>query len=227
MNKSLGDYTKRMGYMPCYKFPEEIDEDSEFMYYKFRVPRIYIRWHIEEGNIWPDYEESFEGGTRDESVVLGVGLFPVYSGVEYLDEDADFLYYKVKVPKAFLDTYIEGTTFKYGMLYETKDFKLKTPEQIAEEQAEIISTEKVPKAGEPMPDREDLIAVKKTKETDVLLYEVVFYCAECNDGEGKEHEPEVGSDLWEILHARKCGFCGNTKLHLKSCKSVLEEKKDE
>jgi hypothetical protein len=112
-------------------------------------------------------------------------------------------------------------------LYETKDFKLKTPEQIAEEQAKIISTKKVSKAGESMPDRGELKAVKKTKETNVLLYEVIFYCGECNDGEGKEHEPEIGSDLWELLHARRCGDCGNTKLHLKGCKSVLEEKEDE
>jgi hypothetical protein len=214
------NYKERMGYMPCYKFPTEMGDDATFEYYKFRVPRHYIREHIKDGLVWPDYNETTEEGTRDESVVLGVGFFPVYSGVEYLEEDADFLYYKVKVPKVFLDTQIEGTPHTYRLLYETKDFKLKTPEEKAEEASvlEIRST----KAGDEMPGRIELKAVRKEKEVDTLLYEIVLYCPNC----GTEHNPEVGADLWAMLHARRCE-CGHTKLELRSCKSVLEEKKDE
>jgi len=222
MNKPLGAYSEKMGYMPCYKFPKEIDEDEEFMYYKFRVPRLYIREHIREGNVWPNYTETYEKGNMDESVVLGVGFFPVYTGVEYISEDADFLYYKVKVPKEFLRTPISGTPHTYSILYDTKDFRLKTPEELAEKAAEIKSCDFV-KAGDSMPDRGDLVAAQKVKDSNVLLYEVVFYCSECE----MTHEPEIGSDLWKLLYARKCGNCSNTKLELKSCKSVLEEQEDE
>lgn len=212
-------YVQRMGYMPCYKFPEEIDEDDTFVYYMFRVPRHYIREHIAEGLTWPDYKEIDEQGTEDKSIVLGVGFFPVYTGVIFLYEDVDFLYYKVRVPKKILDATISGTSYTYRILYETKDFRLKSAEEKAEEESRDISCVK---AGEEMPDRKNLTAVRKTKEIDTLLYEVVFYCAECDT----EHDPEVGTDLWGLLHARKCR-CGNTKLELRRCESVLEEKRDD
>lgn len=221
MSKNLEDYVKHMGYMPNYKFPEAIDEDKEFVYYKFRVPRHYIREHIANGDTWPDYEESNEIGTRDESVVLGVGFFPVYKGVEYITADADFLYYKVRVPKVFLFTPVKGTPYTYGVLYDTKDFKLRTPEELAERATEIIPCEF--KAGDSMPGRKELDAVRKVKETNILLYEVVFYCNVC----GTEHKPEVGSDLFDLLKQRSCVVCGSTTLHLKVCKPVLEEEKDE
>lgn len=223
MNKSLEDYLERMGYMPCYKFPEYIDEDKEFKYYRFRVPRHYIRDHIAEGNIWPDYIETREKGTRDDSVVLGVGFFIVYTGVEYLDSDADFVYYKVRVPKVFLDSYISGSPYTYGELYETKDFRWKSRGEKAEIDSEEIECAKPPKAGDSMPNRQDLKTVRKTIETKILLYEVVFYCDKCQI----THEPEVGSDLFDLLHNRSCAECGSTTLHLKGCKSILEEKRDE
>lgn len=220
MNKDLGYYLERMGYMPNYKFPEQIDEDDEFKYYKFRVPRHYIRAHIEEGNIWPGYVENVElgSGMKDESVVLGVGFFPVHMGVDFIGEDADFLYYKVKVAKVFLETKIKGTPYTYEVLYETQDFRLKTPEELAEMDSVVESI----KAGESMPDKTELEAVRKVKETETLLYEVVLYCGSCET----THDPEIAADLWDLLYARKCSFCGNTMLELRSCQSVLEESKD-
>jgi len=222
MSETLGDYIESMGYIPCYKFPEEVDEDEEFMYYKFRVPRIYIREHIAEGNVWPDYVESFEEGTKDKSVVLGVSFFPVYTGVEYLGDDVDFLYYKAKVPKAFLNTPISGTPHTYHILYDTKDFKLKSPEELAEIAAEVLSCAPLA-AGESMPNSGDLSAIRKVKESNILLYEVIFYCGQCD----KEFDPEVGSDLWDLLYGRSCIDCGNTNLEVRSCKSILEENVDE
>lgn len=215
-------FVERMGYMPCYKFPEEIDEDATFKYYKFRVPRHYIRDHISEGNVWPGYEECFEPGARDESVVLGVGFFPVYTGVELLDEDADFLYYKVRVPKEFLNTPIKGTPYYYSILYETKDYKLKTAEEMAETEALMKETEDI-LAGISMPDRTDLEAVRSVKEKQTLLYEVVLYCPACD----VEHDPEVAEDLWTLLHGRACNFCSNGALELRECKSILEEDKED
>ena len=222
MSKDLEYYLERMGYMPCYKFPEEVGENEEFKFYEFKVPRHYIREHIAEGNIWPNYVETTEAGTEDNSVVLGVGFFPVFSGVDFLGEDPDFLYYRVKVPKVFLETQVEGTTHTYSILYETKDFKLKTPEEIAEKAAETISCAK---AGEPMPNKMELSIVRKVKEADVLLYEVVLRCNSCTPP--VTFSPDVGSDLWDLLHERECELCGNRALQLVSCKSVLEEKKDE
>lgn len=224
MNDKLNYYLERMGYMPNYKFPEFIEEDSQFAYYKFRVPRHYIRQHIDDGDVWPNYKETTEKGNRDESVVLGVGFFPVYSGVELLDEDADFLYYKVKVPKLFLETPISGTNYTYSILYETQDYRLKTPEELAEEKSKDIPCAKIPKAGEQMPDRKELTSVRNVKESDVLLYEVVFYCS---NGCGIENVPEVGSELWDLLYSRSCAKCGNRQLELISCKPILKDKTDD
>ena len=222
MDKTYKDYTPRMGYMPCYKFPEELGEDEEFEFFKFRVPRQYIREHIAEGGKWPHSVDLTIKGSRDEAVVLGVGFFPVYSGVEYLEEDDDFLYYKVRVPKLFLDAPILNSEMTYRMLYEAKTSILETAEQKAERESEDTEAKKVPKAGEPMPGREELVAVKKVKEAKPILYEVTFECENCHETLG----PEIGSDLFDILYSRCCEVCAGTSLKLTSCKMIVVEEED-
>jgi len=128
MSKTREEYTTRMGYMPYYKFPEQLEIfDEEFIYYKVRVPRLYIKDHIESGKVWPHDVDTDIVGTLDDSVVLGVFFLPVYTGVEYLEEDDDFLYYKVRVPAVFSDYYkevgaptIRGIKLKNDEIKETK-----------------------------------------------------------------------------------------------------------
>ena len=223
MGKSPEHYIPRMGYMPCYKFPEKKGEDEEFEFYEFRVPRQYIREHIAEGRKWPHEVDLTIKGERDNSVVLGVGFFPVYTGVEYLEEDDDFLYYLVRVPISVLDASILGSELTYRFLYEAKTSVWETPEQKAEKEAEAIEAKKVPKAGEPMPNKEELMAVKKVKEAETVLYEVSFECENCHDLLG----PEIGTDLFDMLYARSCLNCSGAKLKIVSCKMIIVGEDDD
>ena len=220
MSKRFEEYIQRMGNMPCYKFPEKLDEDEEFEYFKFKVPRQYIKEHIAMGEVWPHDVDTDIVGVRDESIVLGVIFLPVYFGVEYLEEDDDFLYYKVRVPKVFLDFPIRGSELTYRTAYETKTLNLEMAEQKAERESEDIECEKIPKAGESMVGKKELMAVRKAKESKPLLYEVVF---RCNCG---LEVIEVGSDLFEMLYARSCSVCGCSKLKLVGCKSLVNGGED-
>ncbi len=199
-----------MGYMPCYLFPEKLEEDDEFEYYKFRVPRHYIREHIADGDIWPDYEETEEEGTKDKSAVLGVGFLLVYTGVEYLDSDADFLYYRVRVPKVFLDSPALDGRFTYRVLYDAGTLEVKS--------------DRTPKAGESMVGKEELETVRKVKKSDPLLYEVTFKCKNVEDC-GIEFK-EIGSVLFDMLYSQSCPECDHPLLEMKECKILVEEGKD-
>ncbi|MHA2010711.1 MAG: hypothetical protein ACW980_25665 [Promethearchaeota archaeon] len=191
MSKTFEEYTQRMGYMPSYQLPEKLDEDDEFEYFKVKVPRQYIKEHIELGDAWPHEVDTDIVGFEDASIVLGVIFLPVYTGVEYLSEDEDFLYYMVRVPKVFLT---------YRAAYEK--LALETAGEKAERESVNIECKKVPKAGESMPDKEELAIIRKVKKDKILLYEVTFICGNATDC-GMVFT-ETGSDLFEMLYSRSC-----------------------
>ena len=216
-----------MGNMPCYKSPEKLGEGlipDEFEYFKFRVPRQYIKEHIAMGGVWPHDVDTDIVGVRDSSIVLGVIFLPVYTGVEYLEEDEDFLYYKVRVPKVFLDSSIMGSKLTYRIAYEAETLNLETGEQKAERESVDIECKKPPKAGEPMANKEELEIVRRVKESKPLLFEVVFKCKgkDC----GLELEPEIGSDLFDMLYARCCPDCVSTELIVMRAEVILKEDED-
>ena len=206
MNKTIEDYIQRMGYMPVYLCPELLDEDEEFEYYKFSIPRIYIKEHIAEGGVWPHDVDTSIVGTQDASVVLGVIFLPVYTGVEYLTEDDDFLYYKVMVPKVYLDSFILGSDVMYRVAYEPK------------ETFDVMECEAPIKAGDPLPDTEELEIVRRVKESKPLLWEVFFRCPDCG-----EYFGVVETDLFDAVYAKSCPACANTLLDMVSCEILLEE----
>lgn len=206
MDKAIEYYIERMGYMPVYVCPEWLDADAEFEYYKFSVPRLYIKEHIAEGGVWPHDVDINIVGTQDASVVLGVAFLPVYTGVEYLTEDDDFLYYKVRVPKVYLDSFIPDSNKTYRQAYEPK------------EEPDILECEGPIKAGAPLSDAEELEIVRKVKESKPLLWEIFFRCSSCGEDFG-----EVETDLFDALYARSCPVCANTLLDLVSCEILLEE----
>jgi hypothetical protein len=215
MSRACEKYIQKMGYMPSYKLPEKLDEDEEFEYFKVRVPRQYIKEHIEMGEVWPHDVDTNIVGTQDASVVLGVMFLLVYTGVDYLEEDDDFLYYKVRVPKVFLDACVPGTNLTYRASYETENYN--------PEVADEIECERIPKAGEPMLDKEELAAIKKVKKSEPLLYEVVF---KCKDEDCGMIFTEIGSDLFDMLYSRSCSVCACIKLETIGCKVLVEEDED-
>lgn len=221
----MTDPIERMGYVPCYKWPEKIDEDDQFEYFKIRIPRHYIRMHIEEGGIWHGYEETDEEGERDRSVVLGIIYLPAIPDQEPMDADADFLYYRIAVPKSFLDSYIMEGNVQYRVLYETKAFKLETPQEKAEREAAEFEEEKfVPPAGASMPGRNELDAVKRAKRTKMAIYEIELQCK--NPDCGIIHV-EVTSDLFSALSGRICGECMGTAFNLVKAEAIVREEEDD
>jgi len=202
-------------------FPEKLDEDEEFEYYEIRVPRHYIRGHIEEGGVWLDYTETDEEGTEDPSVVLGVIYLPAFKGVEYLREDADFLYYKIRVPIIFLDTQVKNTPFKYREVFEAKRLNAFVDEDDVDGFAELIRGE-LPDAGSPMPGMHNEHIVKKVKEKEALLFEIKLVCKACD-----MVAVEVGSDLFDILSSRICANCGGMGFHLDRANIIYEDDDEE
>jgi Zn finger protein HypA/HybF involved in hydrogenase expression len=218
--KTLREYTQYMGYFPSYMFPEKVDEDEEFEYYKVKVPRIFIREHIATGDNWLDYEETDEEGTLDKSVVLGVIWLLAYKGTEYLEADADFLYYKIKVPIVFLNTPIRGGGMYYREMYNTRQLNVNPTEEQLEAAFEETKKE-IPAAGSPMPGIHHAPAVVKAKETTVYLYELEMQCM--NIPECGVIHVEVCSDLFDGLAGRICGVCGSKRFTLVSAKKLIEE----
>jgi len=221
----MTDPIERMGYVPCYMWPEKIDEDDEFEYFKVKIPRHYIRMHIAEGGKWIGYEETDEVGEHDESVVLGIIYLPAIPDQEPMDADADFLYYRIAVPKSFLDSYIMGGNVQYRILYETEAFKLETVEEKAEREAMEFEEEKyTPKAGASMPGRDELDTVKKAKRLKSAIYEIEL---ECKNPECGIVHCEVTSDLFSALSGRVCGECFGTAFNLIKAEAIVREEKDD
>lgn len=224
-NKTFEWYIERMGYVPCYMFPEFMDKDEEFEYYKVKIPRHYIREHIAEGGTWYDYQETDEKGTLDKSVVAGMIHLCAYFGTEYIEEDADFLYYRIRVPIVFLDTAIPGSSLFYREMYEARYLNVKTDRELVEDLAEELA-DKVPAAGTPMPGMHHAPVVQKIKERgEVHLYEVELLCKnipEC----GVTHT-EITRDLFGALANRVCGLCGHTNFKLIKVEPLVEEDDNE
>lgn len=227
----MSDHIERMGYTPCFKWPEKTREDDEFEYYKISVPRHLIRMHLEEGNVWPGYVETDEEGEYDESVVLGVIWLPGIPSPEPLDADADFVYYEIAVPIEFLDSYIMDGNVQYRVLYETKAFKLETPAEKAEREAALMEEEKfTPSAGSSMPGRDELDVVKRVKKTKHAIYEIELQCNGYNEAEDRPCgliHCEVTSDLFSALSGRMCGVCGGTSLSLIKANAIVREEEDD
>ena len=219
MNKSLEDYLEYMGYFATYGCPEKLDDDGEFEYYKFKVPRHYIREMMEEGVDWLEYEEWEEESTLDSSVILGMRYLLVHTGIEYLDADIDFLYYKIKVPKVVLDSSI----FPGGDVCNRVSYEYIEEWEKEEEEEEKEGT--LPIAGEAMPGRHEEQIVKKVKESIVHLYEITLKCnnPDCSTSEYNE----VTSDIWDAVHGITCVECLGTGFSLIGCKVLVEEEEGE
>lgn len=217
-DKTFTWYVERMGLCPCYMYPEYMEEDDEFEYYQIQIPRHYIRDHIEEGGTWLDYVETDEEGEEDASVVLGVIFLPVFHGVEYLDADADFLYYKVRAPKVFLETDIPNAPFKYREIYDAKRLRVFIDE---DELDDLLASIDTPKAGEPMPGIHHAHAVRRVKEERAILYEVRMVCEECN-----LVTVEVGTDLFDLLSGRSCSNCFGTRFRIDQADILYEDDDD-
>lgn len=218
MDKDFNYYIRRMGYIASYLLPEHIDTDEEFEYYMVKVPRHYIRMIADEGEEWPDYVETEEEGKLDRSVVLGMYFLPVYQGVDFYDEDADFLYYIVRVPHVFLNHIIEGTSYTYRIVFELD--KIKSVEQVIEEELDSI-----PVAGTAMPGTEEFTALRKAKSRpEGTLYELSFLCQnpECH----KIYDGIVTSDLFDELYARVCEECYGTRFEILSARPLEEVRED-
>lgn len=225
MGKTFEEYLERIGLYPSYGTPDFIEEDEEFKYYLFRVPRHYIREHIAEGGTWLEYEEVEEESTLDKSVVLGMRYLPVYVGIESQGFDVDFYYYRCRVPKVVLNTEIVGTTplITYEYAYTQVEGWEKSEEQQLEEEFGKFEIE-LPTAGSEMPNRLELTAVRKAKEETVHLFEVQLRCtnSEC----GMDLEPHISSDFFDALYEQECTLCGCKKLELISSRAIIKEEKD-
>jgi hypothetical protein len=225
MDNMLDLYMERMGLFPSYGTPEQVDEDDEFAYFLFKVPRHYIRGELEAGVNWIGYEETDEEGAEDASVVLGMRFLPVYVGVvEMVDQhDADFYYYRCRVPKVFLESPIKllqeyGIARDYWYVYdEVEVWEREDPEDFEED--EEFNKAAVPRAGEGMPNRNDLNAVRKVKEDTTYLYKVTFLCNECET----QLEPVISSDLFDAISGQECSECGGRRLTIVSSKAIKED----
>jgi hypothetical protein len=217
--KSLEYYKERMGYFPTYGVPIRLDEDDEFVYFRFRVPRHYIRFEIEEGVKWHLYKETDEVGTLTSEVVIGVRHLPVHVGIEEDGSDADFVYYRCPVPKVVMDEPVPGIDFNFSYMY-TYTEKWEEDPELVEDDFEF----EIPVAGTSMPNREELEAVRKAKSEIVYFYEVVFQCTDKECGETLE--PFIAPDLFEAMYEQSCPYCTSTKLKIISSKAILKEEDD-
>jgi hypothetical protein len=218
--KNLDYYKERMGYFPSYGAPTKLDEDDEFVYFRFSVPRHYIRFEIESGVKWHLYQETDEEGTIGKEVVIGVRYLPVHVGIEEDGSDADFVYYRCPVPVAIMSEPVLGYDFNYSYMYNYTEKWEEDPEQI-DDDFEF----EIPTAGTSMPDREELEVVRKVKAETVYFYEVVFQCMdeECE----RISEPFVSTDLFDAMYEKSCSYCAGTKLKLISSKAILKEEDDD
>jgi Zn finger protein HypA/HybF involved in hydrogenase expression len=219
MNKTMDYYTERMGFWPSYGCPEQIQEDDEFVYFRFSVPRFYIRFMMEDGEPWHQYVETDEEGTLDSSCVLGVRQLPVFIGIQEEGSDADFVYYICPVPKRVMVEPVSGTDFTNEAMYYVVEKWERQYEEIPDDFEFEID---VPTAGTTMPKREELEAIRKAKKENILLYEVTFQCQECDE----ILEPEVSSDLFDALLEKACEHCESTHLKLVSSRAIVKEEDD-
>lgn len=199
---TIDEITARMGYFPTYGHPSKVDEDDDFVYYLFFVPRHYIESQIAEGETWSDYVPSTTPSVLDKSCVLGVKFLPV-SEVVKATEDEDFLYYTASVPKTFLD-YDSSFGFKYGIFYEMKEAWERTEEEIEEE---LEAIEEIPSAGELVKQ-----VIDSGKEPNLEDFSVALKCSNDHITEFPGH---TAKDVWNILaEFEGCDRCGSTTMEI-------------
>ena len=204
------DYVERMSFFPCYK-GEKIDEDMEFVYYRISVPNLYFEWHNLKYNKWMEEPPDFGKKVEDAYLVVGVSFIPIYAGAKELEKDDKFTYYKVKVPKVFMN-YVDSTGVPYGEMYNEMEEKFQKKE-----------VRDAPLVGELIKDYVERDSEKKEID-EVVLLKVYFECTnpECTQ---PELSPEVTSDLFDTLHAKECGSCGCRRIKIAKVENLLKKEK--
>lgn len=209
---SINEITERMGYFPTYGHPTKIDEDDEFVYYLFLVPRHYIEERILEGDKWEGYIPSAKPSTLDDSCILGVKFLPIYTKVSEVEADEDFVYFKTRVPKAFLELQ-SSYGFKYGIFYEIKEAWERKPEEIEE-------VEEPPTAGELVKQ-----VIDSGVEPELSDFTVQLKCANDHIIDFPGHTAE---DVWSILHEYEgCDRCGSTSMEVLFHKERKDDEKED
>jgi hypothetical protein len=206
----ISEITERMGYFPTYGHPPKIDEDDDFVYYLFAVPRHYIEDRILEGDKWEGYTPSTKPSTLDKSCILGVKFLPIYTKVSEVEADEDFIYFKARVPKAFLE-HQSSYGFKYGIFYEMKEAWERKPEEEPEE---------MPTAGELVKQVMD-----SGKDPDLKDFIVQLKCHNDHIIDFPGHTAE---DVWDILHEYEgCDRCGSTTMEVLFHKEGEDDEKED
>jgi len=183
--KTIHDYAPRMGYYPSYRQPKLLSKDEEFAYYEFRIPHAYRNDTVEDPS-----------GVLPDGWMYDMRQFLVHTGVELINEDVTFLYFKCKVPLIILNS-------PYGHKYHADVRIADMPDKETEKKLQDIF-EKA-KAGE----------VKKAQQ-----YEITLICERC-----KQQETEIHNDPVAGLVQRYCGNCHCTMLKLASYKALWPEAK--
>lgn len=205
---TLEDYQAKMSLFPSFKRPQYIGEDIEFAFMRFRIPIPWIKEHIRDGGKWPGYEEDENEGIWPNQPWMGDMVWlPVYVGVEFMEKDEYFYFYKCKVPHVFLKS-------KYGFVYLFPNARLQQFDEIPDPNPDqIVAADKA------------FEKVKKNlaPDTDQLI-EVILECENENCDRGAESEFYQSEEkAYSALVGRYCGKCGHTGMKLKKLGPVWPE----
>lgn len=194
---TLKDYLQKMSLFPSFKRPQYIGEDIEFAFMMFKVPIPWIKEHIRDGGKWPGYEEDENEGIWPNTPWMGDMIhLPVYVGVEFVEKDEYFYYYKCRVPHAFL----KG---KYGFVYLYPNARLQAFDEL------------------PDPNPDQMVASDKAFEkakrdlapkTDQLI-ELELCCDNCDSEPVTEYYGSM-EKAYSALVQRYCGTCLHTGMRI-------------
>lgn len=184
----IEDYVERMGYYPSYKQPTFLSKDDEFAYYEFRIPHAYRNDTVEDPS-----------GVLPDGWMYNMRQFLVHTGIELVNEDATFLYFKCKVPLVILNS-------PYGHNYHV-----------------AVNVHTFSEGPSPEQEKKILDVFEKAKQQEVeelQQYEITFICERCKQEETEIHNNPV-SGLWQ----RRCGNCHFTVLKLATYKPLWPQVK--
>ncbi len=188
---TLKDYVERLGLFPTYKAPKYLGHDTEFALFEFKVPHAYTAENPNDLT-----------GVLPEAWFMDMVSLPVHTGIEKLNRDDTFTYFKCKVPLCLMKSSL-------GMAYFAPQMKTSSEMPL------------------PSPDQENMIEkvfekVKKEGDSEAEQWELTLRCENVPDGGevcGREiteiHDTPTGG-----LVARFCGKCQNTRLKLVSLKPI-------
>jgi len=180
-------------------------EDIEFAFMKFKIPIPWIKEHIRDGGRWLGYEEDGNEGTWPNTPWMGDMVhLPVYIGVEFIEKDEYFYYYKCRVPHLFLAS-------KYGFVYLYPNARLQAFDEIPDPNPDqIVAADR---------------AFEKTKrdlapKTDQLI-ELELECGnpDC-DSESETEYYKSRDRAYSALAQRYCGTCKHTVMKLKKLRPM-------